>query len=228
MASRAPDLATIDTWVFDLDNTLYPAACNLFAQVDWRITHFLAGFLKMEKEEARRIQKELARRYGTSMRGMMVEHGMPPGEFLRYVHDIDVTPVQPSPALDQALARLPGRKLIYTNGSTRHAENVMSRLGVGHHFAGIFDIVASDYVPKPDPAPYRALIDRHAITAKRAVMIEDIARNLIPAAQLGMTTVWVRTDHDFARFGADAAHIHHETDDLVTWLEAAPTKPSAT
>jgi putative hydrolase of the HAD superfamily len=222
MTRTAPAaIGTIDTWVFDLDNTLYPASCNLFAQVDWRITAFLADFLKMERDAARAIQKDLARRYGTSLRGMMVEHNMPPDEFLHYVHDIDLSPVPPSPALDQALGRLPGRKLIFTNGSVRHAENVMNRLGVGHHFAGVFDVVASAYVPKPDPAPYRALVERHAIAAPRAAMIEDIARNLIPAAQMGMTTVWVRTDHEFARFGAEDGHIHHVADDLVAWLDEA-------
>lgn len=220
-------LASIDTWVFDLDNTLYPTSCNLFAQVDWRITAFLADFLGMEREPARRIQKDLARRYGTSLRGMMVEHDMPPEEFLNYVHDIDVTPVPPSPDLDRVLARLPGRKLIFTNGSVRHAENVINRLGVGHHFNDIFDIVASDFVPKPEPGPYRTFLERYAIRPERAVMLEDIARNLIPAAALGMTTVWVRTSHEFARFGADNTHIHHETDELVPWLELVAPRDDA-
>jgi putative hydrolase of the HAD superfamily len=219
---NAPRLALgrIDTWVFDLDNTLYPASCNLFSQVDWRITAFLAEFLKMERDAARRIQKDMALRYGTSLRGMMVEHAMPAAEFLHYVHDIDVTPVPPSPALDRALTRLPGRKLIYTNGSVAHAENVTRRLGVTHHFEGVFDIVASDYVPKPDPAPYRTFVERHAIAPERTAMVEDIARNLVPAAAMGMTTVWVRTDHEFARVGAESHHIHHTTDDLVGWLES--------
>lgn len=215
-------LHRIETWIFDLDNTLYPAACNLFAQVDRRIGEFIALRFGLSYEEARREQKRYFRDYGTTLRGLMVEHDVDPTEYLDYVHAIDVTPVPPSPALDRALAALPGRKVIYTNGSAGHAANVLNRLGIARHFEVVYDIVAADYIPKPDPRPYRALVARHGIAPATACMVEDIARNLVPAAALGMTTVWVRSDADWARpeHGgvAGSGHIHHVVDDLVAWL----------
>jgi len=225
--ATAPDpaaFAHVDSWVFDLDNTLYPAACNLFAQVDRRIGEFIADHFGIGYEEARSIQKRYFRDHGTTLRGLMVEHDIDPAPFLDYVHDIDVTPVAPSADLDRALARLPGRKLVYTNGSVRHAENVLDRLGVARRFDGIFDIVAADYVPKPDPRPYGAFVRQFGVDGSRAVMVEDIARNLAPAAALGMTTVWVRSEADWSRPDHGGVghgdHIHHVTDDLVAWLGA--------
>src|SRR5262249_31393832 len=148
-------------WLFDLDNTLYPASCNLFHQVDARMASFIAGELSITEDEARLLQKHFYRTYGTTLRGLMVEHNLPADRFLEFVHAIDVTPVPPSPALDVALGALHGRKLIFTNGSIRHAENVLERLGVGHRFDAIFDIVAANYVPKPDPAPYGAIVRQY-------------------------------------------------------------------
>lgn len=230
-ASLKPDSAPalagafdhVDHWVFDLDNTLYPARCNLFAQVDVRITDYIAKALGMEREAARHKQKEYYRLHGTSLRGMMIDHGMDPAPFLSYVHDIDVTPVAPSPLLAGALKVLPGRKVIFTNGSVRHAENVMARLGVADHFDGIFDIVAADYVPKPDPAPYATMIRRFGINPARAAMVEDLHRNLAPAAAAGMTTVWVSTDSEFSHPDPTAHihpgdHVHHVITDVETWL----------
>ena len=212
----------IDTWIFDLDNTLYPARCNLFAQVDRKIGEYMAGYLGVSYDQAKILQKQYWRQHGTSLRGMMVEHGCPPQAFLDYVHDIDVGAVPSSPALDAALARLPGRKLIFTNGTIAHAERVMARLGVRHHFEHVFDIVASDYIPKPDAGVYRRFVDRHGIDPARAVMLEDTAHNLIPAHEMGMRTVWVRTEESIARHalsGGATDHIHHQTDDVVAWLE---------
>lgn len=214
--------AAIDTWIFDLDNTLYPARCDLFAQVDRRIGEFIARYLEVSPEEARRLQKEYWRAHGTSLRGMMLRHGCPPDEFLDYVHDIDVSPVPQSAALDAALARLPGRKLVFTNGTVPHAERVMERLGVRRHFEGVFDIVASDYVPKPEIGVYRRFVELHAIEPTRAIMLDDMAHNLLPAHQLGMQTVWVRTEDSVARLeqaGGDTAHIHHQAEDVVEWLQ---------
>jgi putative hydrolase of the HAD superfamily len=154
------------------------------------------------------------------MRGLMDLHGMDPAPFLAHVHDIDVTVLDAAPALGEALAALPGRKLVFTNASTAHAERVLRRLGIDHHFHDVFDIVAADFRPKPEPEIYRKLVDRHVIEPRRTVMVEDMARNLTPAAALGMTTVWVRTGSDWGAFGAEAAHIHHVVDDLATWLTA--------
>jgi putative hydrolase of the HAD superfamily len=208
-------------WVFDLDNTLYPASCNLFAQVDRRMGEFIGRLLGVAMVEARRLQKQYFRQYGTTLRGLMTEHRIDPDGFLDYVHRIDLGAVPPSPPLEAALGRIEGRKVVFTNATRRHAENVLGRLGVRHRFAAIFDIVDADYRPKPDPATYAALVTKCGIAPHRTALIEDIARNLGPAAALGMTTVWVRSDSDWGRAGLENGdeHIHHVADDLVAWLE---------
>jgi putative hydrolase of the HAD superfamily len=211
----------IDCWIFDLDNTLYPASCNLFDQVDQRIGAFIADLLQVDAAEAKRLQKHYFSTYGTTLRGLMDHHGIAPGAFLDFVHAIDVSPVPPSPTLDAALRALDGRKLIFTNGSVAHAERVMARLGVAEHFTGVFDIVAADYQPKPNPATYSAMIEQHRVDPRAAAMFEDIPRNLAPAAALGMTTILVRTESEWAAAEEPGDHIHHVTDDLVAWLENA-------
>src|ERR1700691_4264344 len=155
--------AHIDTWVFDLDNTLYPHHVNLWQQVDQRIGEFVGTYLKVSAEQARPIQKDYYRRYGTTMRGMMTEHGVHADDFLAYVHQIDHSPLQPNPAIGAAIARLPGRKLILTNGSTDHADKVLARLGSGAHFEAVFDIVAAELEPKPAPQTYRKFLALHQV-----------------------------------------------------------------
>ena len=216
--TRSRSLDDVADWIFDLDNTLYPAHCNLFAQVDRRIGQFIEGELGLDAIEARLLQKRYFREHGTTLAGLMANHAVDPGAFLDFVHDIDVSPVPPSPALDQVLARLPGRKFIFTNGSTAHADRVTGRLGVSHHFEGVFDIIAADYRPKPDPATYDKLIRQHGIVPATAAMVEDLPRNLRPAAALGMTTVLVLTGEEWAETDRTGDHIHHVTDDLVGWL----------
>ena len=216
--SALASLAGTETWIFDLDNTLYPAACTLFAEVDVRIGSYIARLLGLSAEAARAVQKRYFREYGTSLRGLMMHHHVDPLDYLEYVHDIDITRVLPSPDLARALTRLPGRKLVFTNGSLAHAERVMNRLGVADQFEAVFDIVEAGYLPKPEPAVYASLIGRHGIDPRRAVMVEDIARNLVPAAALGMTTAWVRGDSHWGNEGADGDHVHHVIDDLVDWL----------
>lgn len=217
----APEpLDHVETWLFDLDNTLYPAACNLFSQVDRRMGEFICDLLDLPPPDARALQKRYFREHGTTLRGLMTVHGIDPAAFLDYVHDIDVTVVPVQPALDRALGRLEGRKVIFTNGSVAHAERVTARLGIAHHFEAVWDIVASDFVPKPDPGPYRRLVERHGLAPAATAMVEDMAKNLKPAHDLGMTTVWVRTDSDWALPADDDRHVHHVVDDLPEWLEA--------
>lgn len=226
--SSSPDPAELcdaQAWVFDLDNTLYPATFNLFGQIDDRMRAYIAEFLGVGLEEAYRLQKHYFREYGTSLHGLMHRHGMDPGPFLDFVHDIDIAVLPPSPGLESALARLPGRKLVFTNASTRHAERVMERLGIGHHFDVVFDIIEADYRPKPQPDPYDVLVRRHGLDAGKTVMVEDIARNLAPAAALGMTTVWVRNDTEHGTADADGGFIHHVVDDLEEWLHAVVRQP---
>ncbi len=216
----------IDTWVFDLDNTLYPHHVNLWQQVDKRIGEFVGTWLKVSPEEARRIQKDYYLRYGTTMRGMMTEHGVRADDYLAYVHQIDHSPLEPNPAMGAAIAKLPGRKLILTNGSTDHAGAVLARLGIGGHFEAVFDIIAAELEPKPAPQTYRKFLDLHGVDPAKSAMFEDLARNLIVPHQLGMTTVLVVPDgtqevvrEDWELEGRDAAHVDHVTDDLTGFLE---------
>jgi putative hydrolase of the HAD superfamily len=217
----------VETWVFDLDNTLYPHHLNLWQQVDERIRDYIAGFLNISHDEAFRLQKDYYRRYGTSMRGLMTEHGMKPDDFLDFVHQIDHSPLEPNPGLGAAIKRLPGRKLILTNGTRRHADAVMQRLGIHEHFDDIFDIVAAELEPKPLPQTYDRFLARHDVDPAKAAMFEDLARNLQVPHALGMTTVLVVPEgtrevfrEDWEMEGRDAAHVDHVTDDLVRFLES--------
>lgn len=215
----APADMSFETWIFDLDNTLYPASCRLFDQVDRRIGLFIAQYLSISTDDARKLQKQYFRNYGTTLRGLMLEHGVDPQPFLDFVHEIDLNGVPSDPLLDRLLGLLPGRKFVYTNGSARHADNILGRLGVARHFAGVFDIVAAGFIPKPDPRPYAAMLDRFSITPQGACMVEDIARNLTPAKALGMTTVWLRSDADFAQpQPQDLSAVDEVIDDLTEWL----------
>jgi putative hydrolase of the HAD superfamily len=216
----------IRTWIFDLDNTLYPAECNLFAQVDQRMGAFISQLLGVDASEAKRIQKDYYFRYGTTLAGLMREHKLPPERFLDYVHDIDLAPVAAAPALGAALERLPGRKYIFTNGSRRHAERVAEKLGVLHHFDDLFDIAACNYVPKPAVDAYNAFLAAHGAEPKASAMFEDLPHNLESPHALGMATVLVRSIHiehpaqkAMAQWRVPPAHIHHITDDLTGFLE---------
>jgi len=219
------DFANVETWVFDLDNTLYPHHVNLWHQVDGKIRDYIARFLDISHEEAFRLQKDYYQRYGTTMRGMMTEHGMAPDDYLEVVHQIDHSPLTPNPELGAAIERLPGRKLILTNGTRKHAEAVMRRLEIDRHFEDVFDIAAADLDPKPLPQVYDRFLARHGVDAARAAMFEDLSRNLEVPHALGMTTVLVvpagarevlREGWELA--GRDAPHVDHVTDDLAGFL----------
>tara|TARA_B100001939_G_scaffold250728_2_gene217700 strand:+ start:27469 stop:28209 length:741 start_codon:yes stop_codon:yes gene_type:complete len=214
------DPAQLDHWVFDLDNTLYPADCNLFTQVDRRMGEFIAERLNLPYDQARQRQKAYFRTYGTTLRGLMSEHDIPPREFLDYVHDIDFSVLTENVPLKEVLSRLPGTKVIYTNADVGYAEKVLDRLGLSRAFSGVFDIHQADYRPKPAPESYQKMIRLFGITPERAVMIEDIARNLVPAHHLGMKTVWVPTALSWSRDGMEEKHIDHTAEDLTGWLQS--------
>lgn len=223
-------LCHIRDWVFDLDNTLYPADGRLFGQVDQRMGEFIARHFGIGTNEARILQKRYFHTYGTTLRGLMLHHGLEPHAYLDYVHDIDLSAVVPNRALDDALEQLEGRKVVFTNGSLKHAEAILGRLGITRHFSAIFDVAAAEFIPKPDPVCYQRMLKSLVITPERAALFEDTADNLPPAAALGMTTVLVVPPvAEVLAPGADPApgrrlpdeQIHFVTDDLTGWLQAA-------
>ena len=217
--------AAVETWVFDLDNTLYPHHL-LWQQVDDRIRQYVADFLRVTAEEAFKLQKDYYKRYGTTMRGMMTEHGIDPDEYLEFVHQIDHSPLEPNPALGAAIESLPGRKLILTNGTRKHADAVMRRLEIHSHFEDVFDIVAAELEPKPSAKTYDRFLERHGVDPTKSAMFEDLSRNLAVPHALGITTVLVVPEgtrevlrEDWELEGRDADHVDFVTDDLTTFLK---------
>jgi putative hydrolase of the HAD superfamily len=211
-------LRSIDCWIFDLDNSLYPASTNLFELIDVRMGEYIANRFGCTPAEARIIQKGFFRDHGTTLAGLMKEHGVEPRDFLDYVHDIDFARLTADPRVVAALDRLPGRKFVFTNGDESYARRVLDRLGLANAFDGVHDIHAMDYVPKPDPRAYAAMCERYGIVPERALFAEDMARNLVPAKQLGMTTVWVDNGSEQASHDADPAFIDYHIADIGDWL----------
>jgi putative hydrolase of the HAD superfamily len=229
------DFRRVAIWVFDLDNTLYPHHLNLWHQVDVRIRDYIVDFLKITHDEAFRLQKDYYKRYGTTLRGLMKEHGLAPDEFLDMVHQIDYAPLTANPALGSAIEQLPGRKLILTNGTRNHADEVLRRLGIDKHFEDIFDIKAADLEPKPNAVVYERFLARHNVDPHQAVLFEDLARNLEVPHALGMATVLVVPQgtgvvlrEDWELTGRDAPHVDHVTDDLAGFLRAVAGAVAAT
>ena len=221
--------AHVDAWVFDLDNTLYPVGSDLWPKIDARITLFMMARYGLDGLSARALQKFFYERFGTTLRGMMQDDAVEPEAFLAFVHDIDRSSIVANPALAAAIAALPGRKLIFTNGSRVHAEKTVEALGLAGLFDGVFDIVSGALVPKPDPGPYADFLKHHGIDPGRAAMIEDIARNLVVPKSLGMVTVLVvppagaaDTREAFEIASADApGHVDYVTTDLAGFLVSA-------
>lgn len=213
-----------DVWLFDLDNTLYPAGCRLFDQIDVKMKTFISELLDVDRDEAHRIQKDYFHTHGTTLRGLMNANGIEPGPFLDFVHDIDLSELPASAKMEQALDALPGRKIVFTNASLDYAERVLDQLAIRHHFEDIFDIIAAEYRPKPDITAYHALIERHGVDPARAAMVEDMSVNLAPARELGMTTVWVPRDLEAARETGTDDHVDHLVEDLEVWLHGLTQK----
>jgi putative hydrolase of the HAD superfamily len=223
--TAGPDFRHVDAWIFDLDNTLYPASSGLFAQIDMRMTEFVQKLLGLGAEEARALQKAYYRDHGTTLSGLMRIHGVVPDDYLAYVHDIDLGALAPDASLKSALERLPGRRFIFTNGCRNHAARILGRLDLEDLFDDIWDIKTISFRPKPDPDAYRFVLEQSAIDPARAAMFEDVARNLVPAQELGMTTVWLKNGSLWSKQGpeypmARAHHVHHETEDLPQFLHS--------
>lgn len=231
-AARSPDdvvgrFAHVDCWVFDLDNTLYPSGSDLWPKIDQRITLFMAELFGLDGASSRALQKYYYERYGTTLRGLMSEHDIAPETFLAFVHDIDRSTLAPDHTLAAAIARLPGRKLILTNGSRDHAVKTAQALGVDKLFEDVFDIVAAGLVPKPEAETYERFFEAHGVAPHRAAMFEDIARNLVAPKRRGMVTTLVRprtgaahAREDWELESGDEPHIDFVTDDLAAFLKA--------
>lgn len=230
--ASAIDFSHVETWVFDLDNTLYPPGLDLWRQIDVKMRAYISRFLGISLDEAFALQKGYYRKYGTSLRGLMIEHAMDPDAFLAEVHAIDLTSLEAAPALGEAIGALPGRKLVYTNGSRGHAEQVLAKLGISDHFADVHDIVSAEFHPKPQESAYKGFLARFEVDPRRAAMFEDLARNLEVPAQLGMRTVLVvppglavnPADREaWEHEGRDGEHIDVVTDDLTAFLNSLRT-----
>ena len=215
----APPFADIADWIFDLDNCLYPAATGLFPLIDQRMGAYIGRLLDVDAVEAKRIQKAHFHAHGTTLAGLMKEHDVDPHHFLDDVHDIALDRVGRDERLVCGLAKLPGRKFLFTNGDAPYARRVLDRIGIGDSFAALHDIHASELRPKPDAHGYRLLLDAHGIDARRAAMVEDMAQNLKPAKALGLTTVWVDNGSERGNHAHDEAFIDLTIADVGEWLE---------
>ncbi len=213
-----PALTHIDTWIFDLDNTLYPASCDLFALIDARMNAYLRNLFSVDETEAHRIQKQYFRDHGTTLSGLMARHGTDPHHFLDFVHDIEMDRISPNPDLKDALMALPGRRLVFTNGDVPYAERVLAALGLESCFEAVHDIHMMDYQPKPDPSAYDGFCKAWGVTPTTALFAEDMARNLKPAKDIGMTTLWVNNGSEQANGEACPSFIDHETHEITAWL----------
>jgi putative hydrolase of the HAD superfamily len=214
-----PRFAHVRDWVFDLDNCLYPASTGLFTLIDERMGAYIQRLLDCDPTEARRVQKAHFHEHGTTLAGLMKSHGVDPHAFLADVHDIPLDLVKADERLARALPRLPGRRFVFTNGDAPYARRVLEAIGVHEHFHELHDIHSSELRPKPDPHGYALLCERFGIDPRQALLVEDMAANLKPAKQLGMTTVWVDNGSERGNHGADESFIDHRIEDVGEWLE---------
>jgi len=212
-------LKFIKYWLFDLDNTLYSGNTKVFDQVDKKMSQFISEKLNVSIEKAKEIQKNYFYKYNTTLNGMIKHHKINADEFLDFVHDIDVDFLKKDVQLSSELSKLDGKKIIFTNGSKKHAKNIMQRIGVNQYFDDIFDIVDCDFIPKPSIEPYKKLIDKHKIDPNLCVFIEDIARNLKPAYEMGMKTVWIENEEPWAKKFSDSNFINYKTKNLSDFLK---------
>jgi putative hydrolase of the HAD superfamily len=215
-----PGLSHIRAWIFDLDNTLYPASADLFGLMDKRMTAYVARTLGIDDmTQAYALQKSYFQQHGTTMAGLMAEHAIDPHHYLADVHDIDLSVLAEDARLARLIARLPGRKLIFTNGDEPYARKVLARLGLSETFEAIHDIHASAYKPKPHDDSYAAMIAGLGVDPRESVFVEDMARNLAPAKALGMTTVWIDNGSEQGH-DADRSYVDHHITDLADWLHS--------
>ena len=213
------ELKEIKYWLFDLDNTLYSGDTKVFDQVDKKMSKFISEKLKVSEVEAKKIQKNYFHEYNTTLNGMIKNHDIDANEFLEFVHDVDLNFLKKDELLENQINRLSGKKIIFTNGSRAHAANVTKRIGIDKLFDGVFDIVDSDFYPKPSIEPYKKIIENYNIEPEYCIFFEDIARNLKPAHELGMKTVWIKNKEPWAAEYSDAEFINYRIDNLANFLK---------
>lgn len=213
-----PPFEQIDSWIFDIDNCLYPASTGLFALIDERMGAYIQRLLGVEAAEAKRIQKQHFHRHGTTLAGLMAEHEVDPHHFLDDVHDIPLDRVGANPRLAEGLGRLPGRKFVFTNGDAPYARRVLAAIGIDDQFEHLHDILACDLRPKPQAHGYELLCGQFDIDPTRACMVEDMAPNLRPAKALGMITVWVDNGSERGNHDYDPGHVDLRITDVADWL----------
>ena len=206
-------------WIFDLDNTLYSGETRVFEQVDKRMSKYISEKLNVSLTKAKEIQKNYFYKYNTTLNGMMQNHKIDSNEFLEFVHDIDIDFLKKDVPLGEELRKLEGKKIIFTNGSKKHAINVTQRIGIDQYFDDIFDIVECNFIPKPKIEPYKKLVEKHKIDPNLCVLIEDIARNLKPAYEMGMKTVWIENKEPWAAKFSDSDFINYRTKNLTEFLK---------
>lgn len=210
----------ISNWVFDLDNTLYHPELAIFDKIDAKMGQYIARLLQVDALEARQVQKNYFREYGTTLAGLMRHQNIEPRDFLDFVHDVDLSAIAPQPALVEAIAALPGRKFIFTNADTPYARKVLERLGLSDIFSDIHDIYATQYIPKPEQSAYDSMLDAFGIDPEKSVFFEDMARNLRPAKAMGMGTIWINNGAELGAHGHDEAHIDLTADRVEQALSA--------
>lgn len=214
------DLTHVEVWLFDLDNTLYPPECELMGMVDARMNRFIERQTGLTGEAAKALRRRYYLDHGTTLAGLMANHGVDPAAFLSEVQDVGMDCVSPDPAMRAALSRLPGRRLVFTNAGGRYAGRVLEKLAIADLFEDIFHLEAGDYVPKPQPQVFERIVGRHGLKAEATAFFEDSERNLEPAAALGMTTVLVGPN----ALESAASFVHHRTLSLPPFLDAARVK----
>jgi putative hydrolase of the HAD superfamily len=212
-------LQAIKCWIFDLDNTLYSGKTRVFEQVDKKMSKYISEKLNVNIVEAKEIQKNYFYEYNTTLNGMINNHKIDANEFLEFVHDVNIDFLKKDSLLNEELMKLDGKKIIFTNSSRKHAMNVIRKIGIDQHFDDIFDIVDSEFVPKPDIVSYKKLVEKHKIDPKLCVFIEDIARNLKPAYEMGMKTIWIENDEPWARKFSDSDFVNYKTNNLPKFLK---------
>ena len=219
----APDLRHVDIWIFDLDNTLYPIECEYMALIEGRMTDFVMRQTGLDREAARTLQKGYYHEHGTTLAGLMANHGVDPKAFLDEVHEVSMDRLVPDPELRAAIARLPGRRLVFTNGGALHAERVLDRLNLNDLLEDTFHLESADFTPKPALSSYKAMIAKHGVDPRRSAFFEDTEKNLKPPHELGMTTILVGPKAE----ASTSEFVHHRARHLTPFLNAALLREAA-